>query len=509
MFPLKFAYIKTDAEPVYLTPAWQEHCKSAGVFHEESSVYRHEQNGVVERAIQTVGTSFRCMMITGNAPERCVPAALRFSNVIRNHSPTKANGGWTPMEKRVGKSLPVNRRLLRGPLFCLAFAHVDAAKRPKHGNRGVACVYMGYVPINNTYHVMEWDTGREYYTSDLDFFPAVFPFRANPQRSVGELNRWDDLAPNFQDPVSPAELTGQRISLRQQGYRISGGRSLADIPDVDVPPGAANVTVDNGNFGIHNYGPDPDSMTEALTMHDAAEWILAEARERESIKSHDVYEVVPRSEALASGKKIFKARPVLKRKMNPPDADHPLAWLDKYKYRLTVAAFTRMLTEGIDYVSKHATTVRWNAVKILVSVAVKEDYDITLFDIATFFLYGVLDEPSYMEIPERWEEDGKSSAEYVWKLKKSLYGHPAASNRAQAVLRKCYEAKGEFKSTAADDTVYVATDPSSGTSISGTHVDDIFHVGHTAGTAKLERTLRSKFEITVSRNPTHVTGVQL
>ena len=510
MQPWKFAFIKTDEEPIYSTPAWEEHCKTHGLTHEKSGVYRHDQMGVVERAMQTVGTSFRCMMITGNAPERCIPSALRFANIIRNYSPTKANNGLTPMDKRAGKRLPINRRLLRGPLFCLAFAHVDKDKRPKHGDRGVACVYFGYIPMNNTYHVMEWHTGREYYSADLTFYPAIFPFRANPQRVVGNLNRWDDLAPHLQDPVDPAEVVAQRKSLRQRGYRLSGGQPLVDIPDIDVPPSDAAVHVaDDGKFSIHNFGPDPRSMAEALQMHDADEWIVAELKEKESIKQHDVYDVVPRSEAAANGKRIFKPRPVLKRKFNPPDADHPLGSLDKHKCRLTVAAYTRMLTEGVDYKEKHAGTVRWNAIKVLFAIAVREDYDIVLFDISTFFLYGVLDEPFYMEIPDRWEEDGKERPHYIWKLKRSLYGLPHAPNRAQAELKQCYAAKGEYKATAADDCVYVSTDNNTGVSLSGTHVDDIFHVGDTAGTDKLERTLRSKFDITVNRNPTHVTKVQL
>ena len=65
--PWKFAVIFTDSEPLYFTPGWEQHCKDEGLEHEFSSRHKHGQNGVVERAMQTVGTTFRCMMITGNA----------------------------------------------------------------------------------------------------------------------------------------------------------------------------------------------------------------------------------------------------------------------------------------------------------------------------------------------------------------------------------------------------------------------------------------------------------
>jgi len=81
--------------------------------------------------MQAIGVPFRCMMIQGNAPDSDVDEALLHANVIRNNSPTKANNGMTPREKAVGKRLPVNKRLLRGPLFWLCYAHVYEDERVK------------------------------------------------------------------------------------------------------------------------------------------------------------------------------------------------------------------------------------------------------------------------------------------------------------------------------------------------------------------------------------------
>ena len=101
-------------------------------------------------------------MIQGCAPERFIPDSLRQSNVIRNNSPTKANKGWTPREKEAGMKLPTNKRLMRGPLFCLVFAHVCEEECVKHTPRGIACVYLGYDDVNNAYKVMEWVSGQIY-----------------------------------------------------------------------------------------------------------------------------------------------------------------------------------------------------------------------------------------------------------------------------------------------------------------------------------------------------------
>ena len=174
-FPSKFAFVKTDSEPLYRTPAWIEHVKDSSMEHEFSSRYRHDQLGVAERAMQAIGISFRAMMFQGNAPESDTPDCLRHANVIRCESPSKANNGRTPREKAAGSKLPVNQRLLRGPLFCLVYAHVYEEERPKHARRGIAGVYLGYDPVNNSYLVKEWESGQRYYTADLTFHPSTFP----------------------------------------------------------------------------------------------------------------------------------------------------------------------------------------------------------------------------------------------------------------------------------------------------------------------------------------------
>ena len=160
--PYSLAAIRTDSEPLYCANVWDDYCKNQGIIHEYSSRYRHDQNGVAERCMQTIGKCFRCMMIQGNAPESFSAYALQHANVIRNESPTKANGGWSPREKAAGRKLPVNQRLLRGPMFCLCFAHVyeEEPARYKHAPRGIACLNFGYNPINNAFLVKEWKSGK-------------------------------------------------------------------------------------------------------------------------------------------------------------------------------------------------------------------------------------------------------------------------------------------------------------------------------------------------------------
>ena len=498
-WPHKFGLVRTDGEPVYCTAAWDTHCRVEGIKHEFSSRHRQDQNGVVERAMQAIGVPFRCMMIQGNAPAKFIPDALRQANVIRNHSPTKANGGKTPREKGLGVKLPTNKRLLKGPLFCLIFAHVYEIERAKHEPRGVACVYLGYDDTNNAFKVMEWDSGRIYYTADGTWHPSVFPFRANPNRDRRYLNVFDYLSPLHAEaiPLPP------RSSSRIEQYLRSDNVNISDIPDVDVPP---------ESLMLHSFAT-PTGWKAAMASPHAKEWIEARLVEKNSFREHNVLKLVPRTDATSVGAKIFNPRIVLKIKMNPPTPDEPEGSVEKFRYRLVIAAFTKMMTQGIDYAEKHANQVRWNAVLVLIATAVTNDLGISLFDIRTFFLTGVLDDDCavYMEQPEGWEPADQPRKDFICKLQKSMYGLPQASHVSQRKLNTTLTKNGKFKATTADDCVFVSATPPSepGYAATGTHVDDLISIGDPKGLAKLEDQLRSEFNITVKHEPALIMGVEV
>jgi hypothetical protein len=276
---------------------------------------------------------------------------------------------------------------------------------------------------------------------------------------------------------------------------------------------------------VHGFGPNPKTWPEALNSKYADQWIAAELVETNSFEHHQVFDVVPRAEA--RGKKIFKPRPVLKIKINPNNEIDPYGSIDKFKYRLTIAAFTKMLTQGIDYQEKHASTVRFNSVKILFAIAVLHDWDVVLYDIRPFFLYGEFEgaerTSSWSSSPAGNPRAGKPREDYVCKLNRTMYGHPAAAHYAQKQLKKALTDENSFKATTADDCVYVsqplhpdAPPPSpplyeqeGGYAAMGAHVDDLCAIGDDKGLQKIKDVLDKSFTFTEIRNPDVVTGIQV
>lgn len=498
----KVAYIRSDNDMVYTSKLFVNHCLEEGVEHEFSPHHRQDKNGVVERIIGIIGVCFRAMMFHGGAPDSDIADALLHANVVHNNSPTKANNGWTPKEKELGMRLPVNRRLLKGPLFCLVYAAIYKEQREKHGAQGVACVYLGYDDHNDQFKVKEWSSGRVYYTGDGRFHPDVFPYRASPQYSQQWMNELDALTPGV--PVSAPNLapnpmpTGPRRSIRAHDFQFSNGQRIADIPDVDVPPQA--------HF-VHTFGPDPNNWSEAMASRFANDWIRASLLEKRSFEMHNVYELVPRSSV--GKKRIYKPRPVFKIKILPPDEHNPFPTLDKFKYRQTIAAYTKSMVMGVDFEEKRASTVRWEATLIIMGMANHFQLSLTLIDIKTFFLYGDLTDEVYMEQPPEWEDSAYPASDYVCHLLKSMYGLPQAPHRAQLKLKKVLLESG-FRQTAADDCIFVWGNPGDdGFAVVGTHVDDILCAATPTGRALAIKALAKTFECTVKDNPPLVTAVQI
>ena len=222
--------------------------------------------GVVERAMQVLGIAFRCMMLQGNAPASMIPYALMHANVIRNHSPSKANSGRTPLEKEAGVKLPINKRLIKGVLFCLVYIHVYEEQRVKHGDRSVPCVYLGFDSTNNQFIGMEWLTGKIHFCGDGNFMPSIFPFRSNPHKVPSWMNECDHLTPSR--AVSAPALanhslpTGPRRSYRPHSDQFHGGQ-------IDIP-----VAPQEGESGIrrsqrqHDYQHSVDVDGNAVPVVD-------------------------------------------------------------------------------------------------------------------------------------------------------------------------------------------------------------------------------------------------
>ena len=174
--------------------------------------------------------------------------------------------------------------------------------------------------------------------------------------------------------------------------------------------------------GIH---VEPETQKEARESPEAAEWLLAEKAEMESLHQTGTYTLVdPPPHA-----NILGCRFTYRIKDGPPKL---------YKARLVVQGFKQQ--KGVDYYEVFAPTAKMASLRVILHLAAYHDWEIHQSDFTTAFLNRDLDETIYMrQVPRH--EDPKHPRK-VCLLQKALYGLKQAPRQWYLKLKQALEGTG-------------------------------------------------------------------
>lgn len=168
----------------------------------------------------------------------------------------------------------------------------------------------------------------------------------------------------------------------------------------------------------------------------------------------------------------------------------PNGELLRYKARLVAKGYSQV--QGIHYTETFAPVVSKEALRVLVAVAAKKDWEIEQVDISCAFLHGRLDELLFCEIPEGFTGD---RSRHVFKFKRSLYGLKQSGRQYNKRLDDHLRRHG-YQPTKADPCVYVKRDPHNNVeAYISCWVDDLFIIGEKAVTTAAKEMLRTQFDI--------------
>jgi hypothetical protein len=154
---------------------------------------------------------------------------------------------------------------------------------------------------------------------------------------------------------------------------------------------------------------------------------------------------------------------------------------------------------GIDFTETFAPVAKYTSLRLLFGIAVQLDLHILQLDIKTAFLYGDLQEETYMDQPEGFSV----GQNLVCRLKKTLYGLKQAprgrNNKIHTILVNI-----GFKRTISDHCVYVQPD-----TILLLWVDDILLFGHKHKNHQIHDKIASEFDASLIGDPKRVVGLHV
>nr|KAJ0197979.1 hypothetical protein LSAT_V11C700346810 [Lactuca sativa] len=340
---------------------------------------------------------------------------------------------------------------------CKAVVRLIEPKRKTLGERGIDCIFIGYVENSKAYR--------------------FYVLESNDYVSVNTVIESRDVIfdeERFTSIPRPRDMIHQSSSKSTtQAEDVSGGASFVPEPrrstrarkaksfgsdfQLYLVEGTRNETISQHQY-CFNIEEDPKTFSEAMDSRDVHFWKEAIHDEIGSIMHNNTWVLAD----LPPGCKALGCKWILKRKMKVDGT------IDKYKARLVIQGFRQK--EGIDFFDTYAHVARISTIRLLLALAAIHNLVIHQMDVKTAFLNGDLDEEIYMKQPEGFVMPGNEHK--VCKLKKSLYGLKQAPKQWHQKFDDVVLSNG-FALNQADRYVYSKFDTSGKGVMICLYVDDM------------------------------------
>lgn len=155
---------------------------------------------------------------------------------------------------------------------------------------------------------------------------------------------------------------------------------------------------------------DPEAYAWAMQVPDATQWAKAMEEELDQLCKNKTWELIPASQ-METRHCVFRGKWVYQVKR---DVDGNIA---RFKARWVVKSYLQQYK--VDFDQTFAAVVKPIAFRVLFAIAAFYNLDINQMDVKTAFLYGLIDQLIYVEIPKGTESE--SNQNMVCKLLKALY----------------------------------------------------------------------------------------
>lgn len=450
-----------------------------GIILETTQYYSPDQNGIAERAIGVVTAHASAMLATAEIPIEFWPQACLCAVFLKNRAPTSAldQHKKTPYKMYFQRVPTMGYLRVFG---CRAWGRIPHEKRKKFDDAAFECLFMGYLDTENLFSVWDINKqcfarvrDVKFYEDTLghpllkrlalpkgkDLFGNKLEIRDN--RDVDEMSDSEDEwvddheeipLPDEQveprgnlevEPVVPAanvliELHQPRKksftnTRTQQLGLIATEIAMEEIEDTGlnrIPTGVVDATTNVDTERMiqsvlrkHSVTsqpsvksavqePLPTSYAAAMKSPNVSHWLYAMATELRGLLEQNTYTLIDTSKLRTSS--------------GVPVNVIPAKWVYDYKYKIdgSIKRFKArwvargdLQKYGLDYRETFAPVAKITTLRVLLTIAAANDWEVEHMDVVTAFLYPTLENNVYLQQPLGFRIDSRSC-----KLNKSLYG---------------------------------------------------------------------------------------
>ncbi|KPJ19636.1 Retrovirus-related Pol polyprotein from transposon TNT 1-94 [Papilio machaon] len=440
----KIKCLRTDNGLEFINKNISDLLKGDGITHQTTVPYTPQQNGVAERLNRTLVEKAKCMLLNAKLSKQFWAEAVQTAAYLLNRTPTKSLKYKTPEEMWSGTKPSVSHLHIFG---CEAMVHLPKEKTKKWDPKAKKAIFTGYCTDTKGYRFIIPSSGLVIKSRDAVFLESTVVRNYVPV----DLTHSEDKSVSEELRHSSESTSTNTIASPEESESDESMNSSIYVPDRKIEyPMSSNVTLRPRNkqsqpktksfesYLCYNDGilDVPLTYSDAITSADSDKWKMSISEELQAHSVNKTWTLVekPKNAKVIGCKWVFKVK------------DEPTGL--RYKSRLCAKGYAQ--TKGMDYDETFSPTVRYDSIRLLLSVAAEQNLEILQFDIKTAFLYGELSEQIFMVPP-----DGLQCApNMVCKLNKSLYGLKQAPRCWNTKFNAILEKFGFVKSLA-DQCVYV------------------------------------------------------
>ncbi|RVX23040.1 Retrovirus-related Pol polyprotein from transposon TNT 1-94 [Vitis vinifera] len=437
-FNSKIQVLKSDNAKEYFTSSLSTYLQNHGIIHISSCVDTPQQNGVAERKNRHLLEVARCLMFSSNVPNYFWGEAILTATYLINRMPSRVLTFQSPRQ-----------------LFLQQFPHTHAA------SSDLPLKVFGCTAFVHVYPQNQSPNPSQFAPTELS---TPMPPSVQPAQHTNVPSPVTIQSPMPIQPIAP-QLANENLQVyirRRKRQELEHGSQSTCGQYID-----SNSSLPEENIGEDRAGevliPSIDDSTLPIALRKGVR--RCSQHNTRGIKNFRMEEAVQDEiDALEkNGTWTITDLPVGKRPV------------------------------GANYQETFAPVAKLNTIRILLSLAVNQDWCLQQLDIKNAFLNGDLEEEVYMEIPPGFEES--MAKNQVCKLQKSLYGlkqSPRAwfDRFTKAVLKLGY------KQGQADHTLFVKKSRAGKLAILIVYVDDIILSGNDMGELQnLKKYLSEEFEV--------------
>ena len=294
---------------------------------------------------------------------------------------------------------------------CTAFSHIHSSLRSSLQPTSTKCIFLGYAPYHKGYILMDQRTKIIIVRRDVTFNEDEYGWT---QSDDANLIEWLWIV-----------------------WSHSTWRS---------------------NYTSENY---PKTYREALQRADGDKWHKAAEDELNSHIENNTWSLVQ----APSGVNPIKTRWIFTKKRQHDGQE-------KYKARLVAKGYAQIY--GIDFQETYSSVLAQTSLRILITIAVNNEWKLFHRDFTTAYLNAPLTTPIYLSQPDGFVKQGGDKNK-VCLLNKAIYGLKQAGRAWQNSLFNCIRSQG-YQQSVKEPCLWFKIQEKSSTFI-GTYVDDLIMTG--------------------------------